>query len=63
MVVDVLEDHPDGRALVEEVGRAYYPSGSRSSDAAFRNGLRKLEWQLDGEEQDRLEALFGASGD
>lgn len=63
MVVDILEDHPDGRVLVEELGRAYYPTGSRATDAAFRNGLRKLEWQLDGEDQDRIEALFGTSSD
>lgn len=55
MVADLVCDRADGRALVTEIGVRYARGG-------FTEGLNKLEWQLDGDDQDRVEAKFGSSG-
>ncbi len=61
MVIDILQAQSDGHALVEQLGRAY-GGPATGADIDFKNGLYKLEWQLDGEEENRLEATFGESG-
>jgi hypothetical protein len=55
MVADVVCDRSDGRAIITELGVRYEGGG-------FSEGLNKLEWQLDGADQDRVEAKFGTSG-
>jgi len=62
MVVDLLEKQPNRRSLIEQIGQIYQPDGpATGEDANFKNGLYKLEWQLDGTEEDRLQQLFGSS--
>jgi hypothetical protein len=61
MAMDILEARGDGYALVEQLGQAYGGPAS-GADMDFKNGLYKLEWQFDGEEENRLEATFGESG-
>ena len=61
MVVDILEKHPDRRSIVNQIGK-HYEGPASGSDADFKNGLYKLEWQLDGARQDKLHELFGSSG-
>lgn len=64
MVVDLLEHQPkpNGRALIEQIGQIYQPDGpATGKDASFKNGLYKLEWQLDGAEEERLHQVFGKS--
>ncbi len=60
MVVDVLQYQPNGHALVERIGQIY-DGPATGEDAHFKNGLYKLEWQLDGAEEERLHDLFGES--
>ncbi|MCA9997545.1 MAG: DUF4157 domain-containing protein [Anaerolineales bacterium] len=55
MIADILVAHPNGKALVTQIG-VIYEGGN------FYDGLNKLEWQLDGEEQERIEAVYGKSG-
>lgn len=57
MVADILVSRArvDGRALIEQIGEHY--EGTRS----FNEGLNKIEWQLDGDEQDRVAAIYGKS--
>lgn len=54
MVVDILEARADGYTIITQLGAIYEGGG-------FNEGLNKLEWQLDGDDQDRLEALYGES--
>ena len=59
MVADIVVTRADRVALIREIGRAY-PSMNGSDD--FRKGLNKLEWQLDGLDETRVQdALRGDS--
>lgn len=49
MVADIISSRSDARALVTRVG-GYYESGG------FAEGLNKLQWQLEGDAQTRVEA-------
>jgi hypothetical protein len=60
MVADILEVRGDGRSIVETLGE-FYKGPAKGSDAKFKNGLYKLEWQLDGEEEKTIHSLFGSS--
>jgi hypothetical protein len=55
MVADIILDRSDGRTLITQIGERYDGGG-------FSEGLNKLEWQLDGADQDRIEAVHGTSG-
>ncbi len=55
MVADLVCERSDGRDLITQLGVRYAGGG-------IKEGLNKLEWQLDGEDQDRVEAKFGSSG-
>ncbi len=55
MVADIILLRNDGRRLITQIGQ-YYESGS------FNDGLNKLEWQLSGRQQDRIENAYGTSG-
>jgi hypothetical protein len=63
MVADILVARfcSDGRTLIERLGE-HYGGSATGADAAFRNGLNKLEWQLDGADETRLTTSYGASG-
>jgi len=61
MVADILEAHPAGRAMIGELGLAY-GGPAEGEDRDFKNGLYKLEWQLDGAEEGQVTAKFGESG-
>ncbi len=62
MVIDILEKHPNARSIIEEIGRIYQPESSATGrDADYKNGLYKLEWQLDGKEEEALKTMFGSS--
>ena len=54
MVADLLCGRSDGAALVAKLGEHYEKGG-------FAEGLDKLEWQLGGGDQARIEARFGTS--
>jgi Family of unknown function (DUF5995) len=60
MVADILEVRGDGHAIVETLGEVYN-GPAKGSDAKFKNGLYKLEWQLDGAEEETIHSLFGSS--
>ncbi len=60
MVADILGVRADGRAIVETLGE-FYEGPAKGSDAKFKNGLYKLEWQLDGAEEEIIHSLFGSS--
>ncbi len=60
MVADILEVRADGHAIVETLGEVY-KGPAKGSDAKFKNGLYKLEWQLDGAEEETIHSLFGSS--
>lgn len=55
MVADVVCDRADGRDIITQLGARY-------SNGGFTEGLNKLEWQLDGADEDRVEDKFGSSG-
>jgi hypothetical protein len=57
MVVEILEQRADAGALVRWLG-GIYPTGPDP----FKSGLNKLEWQLDGEDEDRVRARMRALG-
>jgi hypothetical protein len=59
MVADIVEARADRVALIREIGRAY-PTMNGSDD--FAKGLNKLEWQLDGADEDRIHAILAADG-
>ena len=63
MVADILVARfcSDGRTLIERLGE-HYGGSATGADAAFRNGLNKLEWQLDGADETRVTTSYGASG-
>jgi hypothetical protein len=61
MVADFLEKRDDRRSIVEEIGNIY-GGPATGSGKTFKNGLYKLEWQLDGAEEDTITSLFGSSG-
>ena len=61
MVADLLEKRDDRRSIVEEIGNIY-GGPSKQDDKNFKNGLYKLEWQLDGAEETTVTQLFGSSG-
>ncbi len=60
MVADIVEARADRVALIREIGRAY-PDMNGSDD--FAKGLNKLEWQLDGADEDRIHTVLAADGD
>ena len=53
MVADILVDRAgsDGRAIVTDIGRRYEGGG-------FDEGVDKIQWQLDGVDQDRFDAVY-----
>jgi hypothetical protein len=53
MVADILVDRhgSDGRAIVTAIGRHYDGGG-------FAEGVNKIQWQLDGEDQRRFDRLY-----
>jgi hypothetical protein len=55
MIADLICLRSDGRDLIKRVGGAFEGGG-------FKEGLNKLEWQLDGEDQARITRKFGSSG-
>ena len=55
MVADIVVTRADRVALVREIGRAY-PSMNGSDD--FHKGLNKLEWQLDGLDETRVQTAL-----
>jgi hypothetical protein len=57
MVSDVLwyRRSGDGRDIIARIGKHY-------SGGGFKDGLNKLEWQLDGADQDWIEKAYGTSG-
>ncbi len=62
MIVDILEarSEKDAHQLIVEIGQKYEgESGSYHTD--YKKGINKLEWQLDGDEQKRLNKVFGYS--
>lgn len=61
MIMDILEARStnDATVLIIEIGRRY-EGRSYAKDTDYKNGINKLEWQLDGKEQDRLDKMFGA---
>jgi hypothetical protein len=59
MVADIVEARADRVALIREIGGAY-PDMNGSDD--FAKGLNKLEWQLDGADEDRIHAILAADG-
>jgi hypothetical protein len=52
MIADLLCDRADGKTLIKQIG-AHYDGGG------FDEGLSKVEWQLDGADQDRVAAIHG----
>jgi Domain of unknown function (DUF4157)/Family of unknown function (DUF5995) len=60
MVADLLQKRDDRRSIVEEIGNIY-GGPATGSDKNFKNGLYKLEWQLDGAEEEAIYSLFGSS--
>ncbi|MBD2124762.1 DUF4157 domain-containing protein [Trichocoleus sp. FACHB-262] len=62
MVADILGCRSgDRHSIVEQLGKIY-EGPATGEDAHFKNGLYKLEWQLDGAEEKALQQLFGSSG-
>jgi len=55
MIADILTDHPAGRKIITMIG-AHYEAGG------FKEGLMKLEWQLDGSDETRVTDKYGESG-
>ena len=52
MIADLLVLRNDGRQLITRLGEG----------DGFTAGLCTVEWQIDGTDQDRVEAVFGTSG-
>ena len=52
MIADILTMRKDGYNLIRFLGNG----------EGFHEGLNKVEWSLDGADQDRIEAVFGTSG-
>jgi hypothetical protein len=52
MIADILTSRSDGRKLIERLGEG----------EGFKEGLNLVEWNLDGEDQNRVERKFGKSG-
>ena len=61
MVADIIVARSDRRALIAAMG-ARYGGRATGPDKDFKNGLNKIEWQLDGEDQSRVKAVVGESG-
>jgi hypothetical protein len=57
MVVEILEQRADAGALVRWLGGIY-----KSGPDPYLSGLNKLEWQLDGSDEDRVRARMRALG-
>lgn len=57
MIADILTSRSgvDGRALIEQIGEHY------ENRRDFNAGLNKIEWQLDGNEQEQVAAIYGKS--
>lgn len=51
MIADLLVVHPESRSIITQIGAG-----------DFHDGLNTIEWQLDGADQDRVEAVHGTSG-
>lgn len=51
MIADIIVKRGDRRAIVTQIGKIYDNGG-------FAEGLNKLQWQLDGAEQDQVEAAL-----
>ncbi|MCG8422637.1 MAG: hypothetical protein MJE77_32375 [Proteobacteria bacterium] len=51
MIADILVDRSDGRAIISRIGAIYEGGG-------FGEGLNKLQWQLDGGDQKRVDAVY-----
>jgi Family of unknown function (DUF5995) len=58
MIIDILEAHPQRRSIVVRIGKEKLGE-SHSESALFDKGIEVLKGTLDGDEQDRLEILFG----
>ena len=63
MVADILMARAtgDGRAIIERLGRTSGDDAA-STEAAYRAGLNKLDWQLDGTDEVRITRQYGPSG-
>jgi hypothetical protein len=59
MIIDILEAHPARRAIVINIGKTVSSNTIQDSEH-FKLGLKKLHGTLDGNEDDRLAALFGS---
>ena len=59
LVADVIVARSDRVALIELIG-AHYSDMSGADD--FHRGLNKLEWQLSGDHQARVQAVLSADG-
>ena len=55
MVADIVVARPDRVDLVRQVGAHY---SDMSGDDDFHRGLNKLEWQLGGEDEERVHAVL-----
>jgi Family of unknown function (DUF5995) len=58
MIIDILEAHPQRRSIVVRIGQEKL-GASHSESAQFDKGIALLKDTLDGDEQSRLETLFG----
>jgi hypothetical protein len=76
MVADLLVDRTDGRALLIRIGKIYDDTAlapmvnaleadgqdvSSYDDTFFTRGLNKVLWQLDGEDDTRVRAVYGSA--
>lgn len=51
IIADILVSRPDGRALIGRIGAVY-------SGGGFSEGLNKVQWQLTGAEQRRVDSIY-----
>jgi hypothetical protein len=51
MIADILVDRSDGKALIAQIGAIYHGGG-------FAEGLNKVQWQLGGGHQRRVDAIY-----
>jgi hypothetical protein len=54
MIADILVLRSDGRAIITRIGAIY-------SGGGFAEGLRKIQWELDGRDQRRVDAIYATS--
>lgn len=54
MIADILCARSDGRAIIARIGAIYEGGG-------FAEGLNKIQWQLDGGDQRRVDAIYATS--